>query len=64
MALELSRSMMASICACDLKHSSGKAVARWPKACATGSPGRLSDMTPASEKFGWPAIRRSSSPAT
>ena len=52
MAVDSSRSTMASIWACDLKVSCGNTEARWPKAALTGSPGRLSDMMPASDSVG------------
>jgi hypothetical protein len=56
--------MMAEISACDLNAVSPRAPARCGKDLPAGSPGELSDITPASVKAGWPRISRSSSPDT
>ncbi len=54
----------AAISAWDLNAVSPSAPARCGNDLPASSPGELSDITPASEKFGWPMIRRSSSPDT
>jgi hypothetical protein len=54
----------AAISACDLNAVSPSAPARCGNDLPASSPGELSDITPASVKFGWPRIRRSSSPDT
>src|SRR5688500_10814054 len=59
-----SLAISAAMSACDLNARSPSVPARCENDLPASSPGALSDITPASAKFGWPTIRRSSSPDT
>ncbi len=54
----------AAISTCDLKVVLPSVPARCGNDLPATSPGELSDITPASSKFGWPRMRRSNSPET
>ena len=59
-----SRPINAAISSCDLNVAPASAPARCGNDLPASSPGELSDITPASVKFGWPRMRRMSSPDT